>query len=315
MIIQDNIFRDMAKLVAWYPLRWCVTVSPWRMVYAMGQLAGAGDARIEKGRIDRIKDNLLSVYGESMDTEKARGIAHRIVRRHFVEHMEFYKFATLNKDNIGRRIQFEGLEHLDSALEKGSGAILAHMHFGSKQFPLVALGHMDYAVNQIGYRDMTAPDHSFIHKHVHLRIRNRLESKFKARHIHLNKSLRPAYRALQNNEVLFIAADGIGGIRGIGPNYIPVSFLGKTMSFPPGPARMARKTGAAIIPLFCVQQPDWTYKAILEKPIELDETTDSKQDVRDIVLSYTRVFEKYVNKYPDHWMFWEEFQEGNLVHP
>ncbi|MDP6522865.1 MAG: lysophospholipid acyltransferase family protein [Kiritimatiellia bacterium] len=314
MIIQDNIFRDMAKLVAWYPLRWCVTVSPWRMVYTMGKLAGAGDARIEKGRIRRITDNLLSVYGDKMIEEDAAKIANRIVQRHFVEHMEFYKFATLNRGNIDKRIKFEGLEHLDAALEKGKGAILAHMHFGSKQFPLVALGHMDYAVNQIGYRDTTAPDHSFIHKHVHLRIRNRLESKFKARHIHLNNSLRPAYRALQNNEVLFIASDGIGGIRGIGPNYLPVPFLGKTMSFPPGPARMARKTGAALIPLLCLQQQDWTYKAVLEKPVEVVQTENSKQDVQNIVLRYTEVFEKYISKYPDHWMFWEEFQEGNLVH-
>jgi lauroyl/myristoyl acyltransferase len=313
MIIKDTFLRDMAKLVAWYPLRWIVTVSPWSLAYGAGKLVGTLDSITSKGRPRQMVENLLSVYGDKMTPEEAQAIARRIIQRHYVEHMEFYKFATLRQKDLPDHISFDGLENLDLELKKGKGVILAHMHFGSKQFPLVALGLMDRPVSQIGYRDSDAPDYSLIHKHVHLRIRTRIEDSFKMKHILLGNSLRPAYEALQNNEILMIAADGIGGIRGAGKNYLPIRFLGKTMMFPPGPARIARKTGSAILPLFCIEQATGKYKTVIGKPIDQQVTNDRDSDVRTNVERYVRIFEEYINRYPDHWMFWEEFREGHLV--
>ena len=196
MIIKDTFLRDMAKLVAWYPLRWIVTVSPWGLAYGAGKLVGTLDSIISKGRTCRIVENLLSVYGDKMTPTEALAIARRIIQRHYVEHMEFYKFATLRKESLPDHITFDGLENLELELKKGKGVILAHMHFGSKQFPLVALGLMDHPVSQIGYRDSEAPDYSFIHKHVHLRIRTRIEDSFKMKHILLGDSLRSSLRGV-----------------------------------------------------------------------------------------------------------------------
>ena len=43
MIIRDSVVRDMAKLVAWYPLRWSVAASPWRLAYFFGEAVGWAD--------------------------------------------------------------------------------------------------------------------------------------------------------------------------------------------------------------------------------------------------------------------------------
>lgn len=313
MIIKDTVLRDMAKLVAWYPLRWIVMATPWSFAYWAGRLVGTLDSMISRGRTHRMVGNVLSVYGDTMTSRDALAISRRITQRHYVEHMEFYKFATLHKDELSDHIVFDGLDRLELELKKGKGVILVHMHFGSKQFPLVALGLMDHPVSQIGYRDIDAPDHSFIHKNVHLRIRNRIEATFKMKHILIGSSLRPAYEALKNNELLMIAGDGIGGIRGAGTNYVPIRFLGKTMMFPQGPARIARMTGSAIMPLFCIEMDGGKYKAVIGKPIEQQMTGDRDSDVLTNTERYIRIFEEYVNRYPDHWMFWEEFCEGHLV--
>jgi KDO2-lipid IV(A) lauroyltransferase len=315
MIIRDSVLRDMAKLVAWYPLRWSVAASPWRLAYLFGETVGAADALISRRRRDHIARNLLAAYGDSMKAAEARRIAGRNIRRHYIEHMEFYKYATLTAANLSRHIRFEGLGRLEAALKAGRGAILVHMHYGCKQFPLVALGIMGYDVSQIGYRDERAEDHSWVHKNVHLRIRMRLENQFRVKHVHVGKSLRPAYETLKRNGILMITGDGIGGIRGAGDNYIPLPFLGRTMLFPPGPARMARTTGAALLPLFCVQQPDYTHVAIIEAPIDPCLTGDRYENVRQTTAAFASVFETYVKRHPEHWMFWEEFQEGNLIPP
>ena len=313
MIIKDSFLRDMAKLVAWYPLRWFITLAPWSATYTLGRLVGRIDNMRSHARRDTVAANIRGALGDSVDEADAHSAALRIIQRHYIEHMEFYKFATLNRNNIGQHLAMEGIENLDRALERGKGAILVHMHFGSKQFPLVGLGLSGYTVNQVGYRDPEAEDYSFIHKNVHLRIRMHIEDRFKAKHIHVNKSLRPLYNALAKNEVVMITGDGIGGIRGHGDNYIPVRFLGKTMMFPPGPARIARRTGAALIPLFCVQTDHWRYRAIFEEPVDIAISDDRLADARVNTERYAAVFERYVRAHPDHWMFWEEFQPGYLL--
>ena len=313
MIIRDSILRDMAKLVAWYPLRWCVTISPWRLAYFFGKAVGLADSFILRERPNRIAKNLMASQGSCITETKARQIARQNIQRHYIEHMEFYKFAVLTSANLSRHIKFEGIHNLEEALKTGRGAILVHMHYGCKQFPLVALGLMGYDVSQIGYRDEYAKDYSWVHKNVHLRIRLRLENQFKTRHIHIGTSLRPAYETLKHNGILMITGDGIGGIRGAGENYISLPFLGRTMLFPPGPARMARTTGAALLPLVCVQQSDFTHKAIIETPIRCLRTDNRNADIRQNTAEYARVFEVYIKRHPEHWMFWEEFQEGCLI--
>lgn len=313
MIIRDSLLRDMAKLVAWYPLRWFVTLNPWCMAYFLGNTVGRLDSVISGGRVARIMANLRHAFGDSRPDDELRTIATAVVRRHYVEHMEFYKFASLRPSNLSKRIRFEGKEYLDRALAEGHGAVLVHMHYGCKQFPLVALGLMGYEVAQLGYRDPTAEDHSFIHRNVHLRIRMKLEDRFRVRHVHVGNSLRPAYDVVRKNGVLMITGDGIGGIRGAGPNYLPVTFLGQTMLFPPGPARIAAKTGAALLPLFCVQNPDNTYRAVIEEPISLQSTGDREADTLENTCRFAARFAEYVTRYPDHWMFWEEFTPGNLL--
>ena len=313
MIIRDTFLRDMAKLVAWYPLRWSVMLSPWRLAYFYGQLVGFADATISGGRRRQIVRNVTAVYGGRRSDTEIEAIARRNIQRHYIEHMEFYKYAQLTPENLGRHIRFQGREHLDEALRRGKGAILVHMHYGCKQFPLVALGLLGYDVGQVGYRDKTAVDYSWVHRNVHLRIRMRMEDKFRVKHVHVDKSLRPAYDTLARNGVLMITGDGIGGIRGAGDTYIPIPFLGTRMMFPPGPARLARKTGAAILPLFCIQQSDYTHLAVIEKPIDQQLSADRDADVLHNTMLFTRAFETYINQHPDHWFFWEEFQEGVLI--
>jgi lauroyl/myristoyl acyltransferase len=315
LIIRDSLLRDFCKLVAWYPMRWLVTALPWSFAYALGNIIGIVDGLLGKHRVRQMETNILRGLGtDGVDANRARTIAHMVVRRHYVEHMEFYKFATLTAGNLNQRISFEGLERLQAMLAHGKGVILVHMHFGSKQFPMVALGLNGFPVTQVGYRDPEAGDHSWIHRNVHLKIRMRIESSFSVKYLHLGNSFRSGYDALKANQILMITGDGIGGIRGAQPNYLPVPFLGQTMMVPPGPARIALKTGAALIPLFCVQSDDgWTYRAVFEEPVLQQNTGNRDTDVKVNTGRFVAVFERYVRQYPDHWMFWEEFQPGNLL--
>ncbi len=314
MIIQDNPVRDLAKLFAWYPLRWTVSASPWALAYAMGVAVGRVYCAAFPGKVRRIAANMRTGLGEMLTDSEAFRHARMVVIRHYVEHMEFYKLASLTSKTIGRHLNFQGVEHLDEAMAAGKGAILVHLHFGSKQFPLVGLGLLGYPVTQVGYRDAHAADYSFIHRKVHLRLRMRIEDLFPAKHIHLGQSMRPLIRSLENNEILMIAGDGVGGIRRPGANYLPTDFLGQVMLFPPGPAKLARLTNAPILPLFCIQDTGrWSYTARILPPIQVEISGDAHKAAAATTARMAAVFELMIRQHPDHWMFWEEFEPGHLL--
>jgi KDO2-lipid IV(A) lauroyltransferase len=259
-----------------------------------------------------IEKNISRVF-TNKDKKCIRNIARRVIQKHYTQLMELFKFASLKEHRLNRFAYFDGLDILDRERAKGNGIILVHMHFGTMQAPLVALGLKGYPIHQINYRNPEEKDFSFIHKKVHLRIRMRIENKFNAKHIYIGKSMRPVYNLLENNEILMITGDGIGGYKNIPKSYVPLNFLGHSMFFPPGPVKLAQSTKASIIPIFAVQQDDNRHKIIFEEPIELEYSGNRKDMLESNMKKYVKVFEKYIYKYPCHWMFWEEFKEGFLL--
>jgi len=59
---------------------------------------------------------------------------------------------------------------------------------------------------------------------------------------------------LQDNEILILAADGVGLRDLMDDSFRPYPFLGKTMLFPTNYVSLARRTGAALIPVFAVRE-------------------------------------------------------------
>lgn len=312
MIIQDTFLRDVGRLFIWFPFRWFIESCPYRFVGFLSSLMGCLDHRFCKSRSSQLIRNLKQVFEDSID---AKHTARRIMQTHYLNLLELFKFSGIHSDNLSDYVDVEGLPNLEQAVGKGSGVILATLHFGTMQYPLIALGILGYPINQVGDRDTEAPEFSWVHRKIALKYRNLIEGRFQAKHIHISKSLRRIYQCLAERELLMINVDGVGGLRGqrLSKDYLTVRFLGKDVYVPSGAVRVARKTGSPIVPIVCIRQETGKHKIIIDPAMVVVSGADKDHDIQMYTQKLLSHLEPYVQAHPEQWLFWMEFQKGYMI--
>jgi len=313
MIIKDTLLRDLGRIIIWYPFRWGILLLSLSIVIKVGRIMGKIESLYNRKRIVIMGQNIQRAL--RCTPKEAHHIARLNLELHYIHLLELFKFPQLSTKNIDHFVELRGLEHLDSCLEHKRGVILVHLHFGTMQIPLIALGHKGYCMNQIGQREPDNNNLSFIHRKVALRQRLKIEATIPADiiNIGMTSTLRPAFRCLEQNEVLMITGDGRGGANPVGNKYIIVDFLGQKTHFPPGPVTIARKTGAKMLPLFCFRLPDGRQRVEIHPPLPLSFGPNKELDIHTNTQLYADALSKEVTNHPEHWMFWQEFTPGLMI--
>jgi lauroyl/myristoyl acyltransferase len=108
--------------------------------------------------------------------------------------------------------------------------------------------------------------------------------------------LKQLNEVLRRNEIAVIIADEYR--RG---NGIEVPLFGGTVLARRGPASLALRTGAAVVPANIIRQPDDSLKMIIEPELELDRSAKSKSEIKENTIRITEWLERTVRKYPDQW--------------
>ena len=305
MIAHKNIFKDLCRLILWYPIRWIVLILPFTSVYWIGGVMGYIDYFISgRKRVQKMRMNVSDALG--INGEKAKTIVRKNLQNHLRNMIELIKYPKLNRQNIVSLVQYEGIDYLNNALEKEKGVILLTAHFGAKQFLQVALGLQGYPLHQINFH-MGAEELSFIQRQISQRQRINIERQLPLNFIPAKGFMRPVFKCLKKNEVLIIAGDGIGLKRHMDLTYSPFDFLGKKMFFPTNAAVLAERTGAIIVPVFVIRDKT-RHRIVFEPPLECG-TREHIEVIKDFIL----LLEKYIHRYPFFWEFWEEFDEDNLL--
>lgn len=307
MVVEESVLRDLARLLVWYPLRWGVSaLSPSRALPFLG-LLGKIHYHISPRKCRLIAGNLKVVYALNDQPVSLTDITCRYLENHYINQLLVFLFPRLNRNNIHDLHTFNGLERLEHELTKGKGCILLHSHFGPVHLPLFHLGTENYNVMQIGYL-RKHQDLSHIGEHVSFRLREKLEQFIPAKIMQANRFLGGAFKHLRSNGILMMTGDGTGGGEFVG-HFEPFPFLGKTMLFPVGPAKLATKTGASILPIFTIRTNNRHYYVTVIEPSISSKTTDQVE----IMQRFIHLFESYIKRHPSHWHFWDEFCENKLL--
>jgi lauroyl/myristoyl acyltransferase len=108
------------------------------------------------------------------------------------------------------------------------------------------------------------------------------------------RNLREVFRALRKPAVLGLIVDW-----GYRPDGIPVQLFGTWTTLPAGPATLAARTGALILPVVNRRQPDRSYIASHADPIEVE--GDSPADLQRATQLIANALEAMVREAPDQW--------------
>ena len=228
--------------------------------------------------------NLELAYPDKSQEERARivdGVFRSIARLLTA----FARFPTLNAQNISQWIRYEGLEHYIDAKGSGRGVLFATAHLGNWELSAFAHALMTEPMNIVVRPLDDARVDALVERYRQLS-GNRIVSK--------REAARGILRALQNNEAVGILID---------QNTTPaegafIDFFGMKACAGTGFAKIAARTGAAVIPGFALWS-DEENKYVLRfyPPVEI--TRDADQDTQRI----HSFLERIIKEHPDQWLW------------
>jgi KDO2-lipid IV(A) lauroyltransferase len=242
------------------------------------------------------KENLKVIFPDKSDRE-IRRIRIKIFRNFAKYLVDFFRFSKLDAQYIKENIRIENIHYIDEALSKGKGAIIVSAHLGNWELGGVVVALLGY------------PFWAVALPHKYKKIDNffNYQREIKGMQvIPLGKAVRQSLEVLRENKVLALAGD-----RDFSEKGIVLDFFGRSATFPQGPAALALKTGATIIPGFMLRNPDDSFTLRFEKPLQLISTGEKNNDLVKLTEKYKTIFEDYIREYPDQWYVFRRFWKNN----
>ncbi|MFQ5903006.1 MAG: lysophospholipid acyltransferase family protein [Candidatus Binatia bacterium] len=283
--------------------RFAVRVFPRRLFLFLSEaIADLGFYLFHSFRKRSIR-NLSLALGERLD---AREIVRRSLRNFFRDFVEIGFALEASPEEIRAEIPLLGREHLEAALAKGKGAIALSAHLGNFFLVGTRLAIEGYPT----YVLVNPPKNGSFRD---LLVQYRLKTGQRTIH---SRPQRQAFdellRVLRQNELAVVIADEYRSGRGV---YVP--FFGRTVLARRGPATLALRTGAAVVPIYLIRDPSGRLTLIIEPEIELLRSGKIKTDVRENTLRITQWLERIVRSYPDQWnwmnIHWQQASLGTLI--
>ncbi len=146
---------------------------------------------------------------------------------------EYFAQAALDSAALDSRFRFRGMELLYRALARGRGAVVSAPHVGNWELAGIAMARLGY------------PVHVVTGTQFHARF-SRVARALKERERILvstpSEGFSPLLRTLRRGGIAVLLTDGDIFVRSV-----DVSFFGRRVPFPAGPALLARRAGAALL--------------------------------------------------------------------
>jgi len=260
------------------------TLLPYRWQLGLGGVVGRLLYHLVPRRRHIVETNLRLCFPEMQPEERTR-LAHRVFRSIGIAIFETALGWWGGERRLRGLVHVEGLEHIHDAQKKGRGVILLSAHFTCLEIGgrLLSL-HQPF---QVVYKKASNPLVEAIAKH--------------GRELHFLRAVqtydtRGMVKGLKDNLVCWYAMDQDFGRK----QSVFVPFMGVMAMTLTTPARLAKMTGAAVVPYFPRRLENGKGYLLTVLPALQDfPTGDDHRDAAYI----NRVIEEYVRKNPDQY-FW-----------
>jgi KDO2-lipid IV(A) lauroyltransferase len=257
---------------------------PWRVAIGLHKRLGALAGMLLSGRRFIVRRNLEICFPD-LD---ARQIA-TLTRRQFENIGAFLAEIAMSwfaaPERLAHLFRIEGIEHVHAALARGKGAVLFSGHFTTLEIcvPIIK-SHV--------------PLFAFMFRMRNNALLNAFQSRCRQRAAHValvNDDIRAMLRLLQRNAVVWYAPDQARIDSG---ELLP--FFGEPAMTSTATSRLARLSGAAIIPLFYCRLPDDSgYLMRFHAPLEDLPTDDAAKDTVRLI----GVLEAFIRECPEQYLW------------
>lgn len=239
--------------------------------------------------------NLQRAMGSRVSEEKLRGIARRVFQNAVKNYYELFHHRWTPPQKLLSIVQVEGVENVQHALQKGKGALLVSIHLGSPEAFLQIAPLFGYPITA-AVEPLQPP--SLMDYMLRLRQRHGIKL------IPADGPLFSLFRALKNNQIVALAID-----RDVTGSGTVVQFFDAPARLADGPVQLALRTGAAICLGHGVRNPDNTFHAVVDPPLELEISGDRRRDLQVNMQKLAEHMEEIVRQHPEQWLMFQPLWE------
>jgi KDO2-lipid IV(A) lauroyltransferase len=285
-------FASLRYAIAWLGYAWMrlVVLLPYRAQMAVGRALGRMAYAVLRERRRIAARNIDACLRDLPADERAR-----ILTRHFeslglsIVEMAMGWFGPL--EAIHERIDVEGAEHLQAALAKGKGVILFSAHFTAFEFFWPALRSL-------------CPKLAGMYKLQRNPVMNRAMQRGRGRSYDVQiakDNVRDMLRTLRENAVFWYASDQSYG----GKGSVLLPFFGEPAMTNTAIGRIAKASGATVLPYCCRRVADGRYLMTIGAPLDGVPSGDEVADTRALM----RKLEDYIRLAPEqYWWIHQRFK-------
>ena len=283
------------------PRQWAEFVLAWALVHLLGVLPRAtarwlgaivaAAAFTGLGRLRRVGlRNLELAYPQMQPTERQRVL--RLEYKYLGWLLaEFCQMRYYTADYARRFIRYEGLGHYLKARDGGKGVLVLTGHLGAWELSSFFHSLAGYPMGMVIRR----LDNPLVDSMV-----NRIRCLHGNRVLHKDDFARGLIGAMRSAETVGILMD----TNMTPPQGVFVPFFGVVACTASGLARVALKTGAAVLPGYLVwEEVDKQYVLHFGPEIALVDTGDAEADAIENTARFTAVLEEAIRQYPTQWLW------------
>ncbi len=243
----------------------------------------AGDRR------SLVTRNMRRACPSGASEAEVRRCARRAFSNYALYWVDSFRLPSVSAAEVDRSMSTDGFEHLVGAAASGNGAILVLAHLGGWEYGGLWLANQGIHLTVVAER--LEPPELF-------EWFTSLRSELGLTVVPLDGQAGSAImRALKEGKAVALLADR--DLQGTG---VEVEFFGEATTLPAGPAMLALRTGAPLLPTAVYAWPDGRHHAVVLPPVPAERTSASlREDVARVTRLWAAELEKLIRRHPEQW--------------
>jgi Kdo2-lipid IVA lauroyltransferase/acyltransferase len=277
------LLLGLKRLVLWIPFNLAKIIA--------AQLAILGFYLVKKNR-NRILYNLKHIYSSKL-TDSELTVLAKATYQHWAKCVVgLLSLQKLSTDRLQRLIRIEGQANLDAVRKLNKGLVCVLAHYGNWEL----LGAY-YA--KVQHETIYVVGNELYDKKLDLLLNN-IREQVGLKILNRGNALKASLSAIKRKEVLAIMADYDGG-----GETVQIPFFESTIKFPTAPLYFAYRSGAPVLPVFVMRQPDDTHCVYIEKALTIGSDKDISTDFHSFINEFVGLIETYISRAPTQWVWME----------
>ncbi len=276
--------REKIVLVGYLVGEWFLGLLPLRPAARVGGWAAVGAYWLWPQKRRVVTANCARVLDLPPADRRVGALARAVYRNQVRWVLELMHMHRLSRAELVRLVDPAVSEPFDRAWRESNGLIVVAAHYGNNEAGAAGLAGMGWPMHAV------AEDTAYHDLYRHF---EQERARWGVKLIPW-RNLRGVFRVLRSKEILALLVDW-----GYRPDGVPVRFFGEWTTFPAGPAVLAAKTGATIVPVRIARGADGIHRVSLGDRIRVMST--ARPELQRATQLVADALERGIREEPEQW--------------